>query len=85
MFATESNLILIIATNAPLPHFPNMYLQHVHDNQGEDTLVSYLPVDVQLNIECEEGTNECIWANKLPTVGVGVGLIIGKASVQKKS
>ena len=88
MTSPESDLLLV--ARRYLKELPNVTLQHVYEHQDDDTPVSKLPFEAQLNIECDVDAKEFMKGmtysaiKPLPTEGAGAILYLGTNMVTTK-
>ena len=80
MTAAEGDLIKVITET--LPEFPNITLTHVRGHQDRGISYENLPLEAQLNVDCDKEAKRAMREQMIPTTrpdpikGVGVTLYI---------
>ena len=80
MTAAEGDLIKVITET--LPDFPNITLKHVRGHQDRGTSYENLPLEAQLNVDCDKAAKQAMGEQSMPTIrpdpieGVGATLYI---------
>ena len=80
MTAAEGDLIKVITET--LPEFPNITLTHVRGHQDRGISYENLPLEAQLNVDCDNKARRAMREQMIPTTrpdpieGVGVTLYI---------